>query len=252
MIGPYVTVDPYEFMTFRAEPPSDEHRLGTDTRGRDLLARLVVGIRESVLVGVVAGMLTLLIALVIGGLGGFIGGALDDILNLNSNVFLVIPTLPILIILSLLLEHRSIFLIAGIISLTSWAGTARAMRAQVLSLRRRSFVNLARITGKGNLSILFKEILPNMLGYVFVTFCGTVGVAMIAEAGISLLGLGPSKTVTLGLMLHEALVTGALLAGRWWIFLPPGAMLTLFPAALVIMGSVIDDAFNPKMVRQYE
>ncbi len=252
VIGPYMTPDPYDFVTYRAEPPSEEYRLGTDTLGRDVLARLVVGIRDSILLGAVAGMLSLLIIILTGGLGGFVGGVLDDVLNLNSNVFLVIPTLPILIILSLLLEHRSIFLVAGIISLTSWAGGARAMRAQVLSLKRRRFVDLARITGIGNLSILFKEILPNMLSYVFVSFCGAVGGAMIAEAGISLLGLGPSTTITLGLMLYEALATGALLGGRWWLFLPPGILLTVFPAALVIMGSAIDATFNPKMIEHYE
>lgn len=251
IIAPYFTYDPYDFITYYTTPPSNDHLLGTDTRGRDILARLIVGIRDSITLGAVAAILSLAIALLVGGLGGFIGGAVDESVNLFSNVFLVIPTMPILVILSLLLVQRSIFLVAGIIALTSWAGAARAIRSQILSLRSRKFVDLARITGKSNLGILIKEILPNMLSYIFVLFCGSIGGAMIAEAGISLLGLGPSTTITLGIMFHEAIVTHALLRGSWWIFLPPGIMLTIIPATLLLLGSVIDDVFNPKMVKQY-
>ncbi len=247
VIGPFMTLDPEEYTGDRYEPPSSKHLLGTETFGKDVLAQLVVGIRNSLMVGAIAGMLGLMIALAAGGLGAYIGGAPDEGINTIANIFLVLPSVPVLIVLSVAFKYRSLFIIAGIIAVLGWAGSARSLRSQVLSLKERDFVNLARISGKSNVEIVFKEIFPNMLSYVFTSFCWMFGGAITAEAGISLLGLGPSMAVTLGTMLHYALVNEAQIIGAWWWFLPPGLVLIVFTGTLLMMSSVIDDVFNPKL-----
>ena len=252
VVGPFLTVDPYDYVAKGFQPPSSEFILGADRCGRDNFARLVLGMRNSILVGSIAGTLAVLIALVAGGLGGYTGGILDDVLNGIANIFLVIPAVPILILLSVIVGYRSFLFVAVVISITSWAGQARAIRSQVLSLKRERMVDLARLSGKSNINILFKEIFPNMLSYILILFCGGIGIAMLAESGVSLIGLGPSEGVTLGSLFHEAIVDGALLRGWWWSFIPPGLLLLTFTSTMIIASSTMDEIVNPKMVPRYE
>jgi len=247
VIGPYLTLDPYKRTGGRYEPPSSTHILGTDILGRDVLALLVNGIRNSLMVGFFAGIIGLLIAFVVGGFCAYIGGLTDETINTLTNVFLVLPVIPILIILSASLKSRSLFTVAGFIGLIIWSGAARSLRSQVLSLKERNFVNLARISGKSNANIIFIEIFPNMLSYIFISFCGMFGGAIMAEAGISLIGLGPTTIETLGSMLHWAIMNQAIHIGVWWWFVPPGIVLISFTGALLALGSVIDDVINPKL-----
>ena len=247
VIGPYMTLDPYDYTGRRYEPPSSEHILGTDILGRDVWAGLVVGIRNSLMVGFLAGLIGLLIAFAVGGFSGYIGGVVDETINTITNVFLVLPVIPLLIILSSSLKVRSLLTVAGFIGVIMWAGGARSLRSQVLSLKQRSFVNLARISGKGTANIIFREIFPNMLAYVFISFCGMFGGAVMAEAGISLIGLGPTTIETLGSMLHWSIMNQAIHIGVWWWFVPPGVVLISFTGALLALGSVMDDVLNPKL-----
>jgi len=247
VIGPYLTLDPTKRTGGRYEPPSSAHLLGTDVLGEDVLAQLVTGIRNSLMVGFLAGLMGLAIAFAVGGLSGFIGGTLDETVNTITNVFLVLPIIPILIILSASLAKRSLFTVAGFIGLIIWAGAARSLRSQVMSLKERNFVSLARISGKGTINIILKEIFPNMLSYVFISFCGMFGGAIMAEAGISLIGLGPTEISTLGSMLHWSIMMQAIHIGVWWWFIPPGIVLISFTGALLATGSVIDDVLNPKL-----
>ena len=145
------------------------------------------------------------------------------------------------------IRDRSIFLVAGIIAFTSWAGPARAIRSQVLSLKTREFVNLARLSGKSKIDIVLREIFPNMLSYILITFCEVVGGAMISEAGISMLGLGPTTVTSLGSMLHWSFISQAPSMGAWWWFVPPGVVLVIFVGSLIMVASVIDDVFNPRL-----
>lgn len=247
VIGPLFTMDPREYTGGRYEPPSWDHKLGTDSFCCDVWAQLIYGIRHSLGVGFVAGLIALMIAFVMGGIGAYKGGLADEGFNLFTNVFLTLPVIPILIILSVLFEYRSLYLVAFIIAITMWPGSARAIRSQVLSLKEREFVSLARVSGKGGPRILFGEIFPNMLAYIFISFCGMVGGAIIAEAGISLIGLGPTKITTLGTMLHWAIMNEALYIGAWWWFVPAGLFLILFTGSLIMIGSMIDDVLNPKL-----
>lgn len=250
VIGPFFTMDPKEYTGAQYESPSWNHKLGTDVFGRDIWAQLIHGIRNSLIVGFTAGLIALVIAFVIGGIGAYVGGLIDEILNFTSNVFLVLPIVPILIILSLLVRERSFFLVASIIAVTGWPGTARAIRSQILSLKEREFVDLARISGKSNIEILFTEIFPNMLAYVFIQFCGMVGGAIMSEAGISLIGLGPTTEFTLGSILHWSIACHAITMGIWYWFVPPGLVLIIFAGSLISLGTVIDDVLNPKLAHR--
>lgn len=246
-IGPFFTVNPRKFVGTKYEAPSWEHLLGTDNMGRDVWAQLIHGTRYSLIVGFSAGLIGLAIAFVIGGFSGYLGGMKGEPLNLLANVFLVIPTVPLLIVISSLFKARSLFLVAGIIAIISWPGTSRSLRAQILSLKERDFVNLARISGKSNLEIIVKEIFPNMLSYTFIMFCFMLGGAVMAEAGISLIGLGPSGIVTLGSMLHWSIINYAVGIGVWWWFVPPGILLIMFTGSLFMLSAVIDESLNPKL-----
>jgi peptide/nickel transport system permease protein len=248
IIGPFFTMNPNDYTTgSKFEPPSWNHKLGCDLFGCDVWSRLIYGIRYSLVVGFIAGLIALAIAFMIGGVGAYRGGWVDEGANLFSNVFLTIPVIPVLIVLSVLFGQRSLYLVAAIIAVISWPGAARALRSQVLSLKEREFVDLARVSGKGDSRILFGEIFPNMLAYVFIQFVGMVGSAIVMEAGISLLGLGPTNVVTLGNMLYWAIQNSSVLMGIWWWFIPPGLVIVLFTGSLIMIGSVMDDVLNPKL-----
>ncbi|KXA94952.1 hypothetical protein AKJ65_02985 [candidate division MSBL1 archaeon SCGC-AAA259E19] len=247
ILGPFFTMSPEDYTGGRYESPSLDHKLGTNMFGNDVWAQTIYGIRHSLMVGLAAGLIALIIAFAVGGIGGYGGGLFDETLNLVSNVFLTLPMIPVLIVLSALFKQRSLYLVAFIIAVIAWPGAARAIRSQVLSLKERGFVDLARITGKGDTHILFLEIFPNMLAYIFIQFCTMVGTAIVMEAGISLLGLGPTTVVTLGSMLHWSIMNQAVQMEVWWWFLPPGFIIITFTGSIIMIGSVIDDALNPKL-----
>lgn len=252
IIGPMVTRDPNKKNYKRIfQPPSSEFILGTTTFGEDVFAQLCMGIRNSLIVGVLAGVLGTLIAVLFGALGPYKGGLADDISNFVTNIAIVFPILPLLIILAAILEHRSLFLVGGLIAVTSWPWAARSIRSQVLTLKEREFVNLARMSGMNDRRIVIEEILPNMLAYIMMVFVLLVGGAIIAEAGISMIGLGPYGTITLGQMLYWAIhqtIAPHWWDGWWWFF-PPGLVLTMFLSAVFVMHAGMDEIFNPRLRR---
>jgi peptide/nickel transport system permease protein len=242
MIGPFFVADPLDFVGKMYEPPSWRCPLGTDAYGRDIFAQLVHGIRNTMIVGVIAGAVGLLIAITMGGFSGYIGGLAGESINALANIFLVIPAVPLLIVLSALVKQRSLLLVALFIAIiTSWPGVTRAIRAQVMSLREKEFVNLARITGKRSRQIIFGEIFSNMMSYISLQFCGAFASAILTEAGLSLLGLGPTTVVTLGMMIHWSILNETQMLGIWWWFIPPGLVLTLLSAALYTISSIVDE-----------
>jgi len=249
VIGPFVILNPNEYVGLKYEPPSLNHILGTDVYGRDVFSGLIHGIRNSLYIGLTAGLLAVTIAILLGGWSGFVGGIPGEIINTVANIFVVLPTVPLLLVLSVAFRQRSQFLVAGLIALLGWAGATRSIRSQVLSLKERDYVNLARLSGKSRLLILFTEIFPNMLSYIFISFCAALGGAILAEAGISLLGLGPTTVITLGMILHYAVATQSYAIGVWWWFIPPGLVLVIYTGTLAVMTSTIDSVLNPKMRR---
>jgi peptide/nickel transport system permease protein len=228
--------------------PSSANWLGTDHLGLDMLARLVAGLRSSLYVGFLAGIVATVVGTLIGVYGGYKGGLLDDVLTAFTNLFLVIPQLIILVLLSASLqEGRSRTLIALIIGCTAWTWSARAVRAQASSLRSRDHVNLARINGYGTLGIVILHILPYLLSYIFMVFILQTAIAILLEATISLLGLGPYDSVSLGTILNDAIKSEALLDGAWWAFFPPMILVTVIAFSLYVVNTAMEGVFNPRL-----
>ena len=187
------------------------------------------------------------VGLVVGFLAGWRGGWLDEILQLITNVLVMIPSLVLLIVIGSYLTSRSILFEGSFIGLTTWPWVARAVRAQTFSLRSREYVDLAQLSGKRPLSIIVKEIAPNMASYLFLVVILLFVSSMLIAASYDFLGLGPSQTVSLGYMMNQAANNSALFYHMWWVFIPPGAVLALMVFALLIANVGLDEVFNPKL-----
>jgi peptide/nickel transport system permease protein len=229
-------------------PPSPQHWLGTDHLGLDMVSLLIEGLRASLYVGLLAGTVATIVGTLIGVYGGYKGGLLDDVLTVLTNLFLVIPTLIVLILLSSSMEQgRSLTLIALLIGGTTWTWTARAVRAQASSLRARDHVALARINGYGTLGIVVLHILPYLLSYLFMVFILQTATGILTEASISMLGLGPYDSVSLGRILNEAIRNEALTDGAWWAFMPAAVLVTVIAFSLYIINTAMEGVFNPRL-----
>lgn len=230
-------------------PPSPRHIFGTDTMGRDLFVVFIYSLRQSLIIGIIAGAISVLLGVTIGFIAGYKGGLVDEITRNITDVFLIIPTWPLLVILSAYLERLTIHALAILLAAFSWPGTARGMRSQILSLKERGFVKLARISGESDLEIIFKEILPNVLPYIGVMFGGSVSGAMLAEVGLEIIGLGPADAHTLGLMIYWATFYGAMVKRMWWWLVPPVTSLVAIFIGLQLLNIGLDRLYNPRLRR---
>ena len=254
IIGPALTRDPLAINPYNiAKPPSNDFLLGTGNFGEDELAQLCTGTRNSLMIGAIAGSLAMLIAVLVGGIGPYKGGLVDEIANAFTNVVMVFPMLPLLILLAAIFETRSMLLLATLIGLTSWPWAARCIRSQVLTLKERGFIDVARMSGMKDRKIVVTEIMPNMLAYIIIVFVVSLSIAVLTEAGLSMIGLGPdpSANVTLGSMLYWVMngTQMPLPWDLWWGFIPPGLILTIFLVAVFIMHNGMDEVFNPRLRR---
>ena len=231
------------------DAPSANAWLGTDNFGRDVFTQLMYGTRTSLLIGVVAGAVATLIGLVIGTVAGYRGGLIEEALMAFTNIVITIPSIVILILLSIAIATRSVMIMGVIIGVTSWPWTARAVRAQASSLRTREHVDIARLSGAGTMSLILWEILPYMLSYVVMAFVLQLSSGILQEAALSMLGLGPSGTISLGIMLQWALLWESVRTGAWWAFIPPALILTIIAFSLLLLQSSIDEIFNPRLRR---
>jgi len=228
--------------------PSAEYWLGLDDLGRDYVSLLLRGLRSSLFVGLMAGVIATTIGTLVGLFGGFKGGIIDDILNMVTNLFVVIPSFVVLILISASLsEGRSLTLIAIIIGLTTWPWSARAVRAQSASLKSKDHISLAKLNGDNTLRVLLIHILPYIFSYVFMVFIMQVASGILSESAISMIGLGPVDTVSLGTILNQAKNTGALGDGVWWAFLPSTAVITVVVFALYLLNTSMEGVFNPRL-----
>jgi peptide/nickel transport system permease protein len=250
LIGPLLPGrDPFKVVGGLFNSPSGAHWLGTDNFGHDVLSQLMAGTRTSLIIGVIAGAVATVIGVALGTAAGFKGGLLEEILMGVTNVIISIPAIVILILLSVALSNRSIVTMALIIGVTSWPWLARAVRAQASSLRTREHVDIARLSGAGSVRLIVFEVIPYMLSYISMAFVLQLAGAILAEAGLSLLGLGPANVISLGIMLHWALLWESVRTGAWWAFVPPTIMLTLIAFALFMLQSSLDELFNPRLRR---
>jgi len=229
-------------------PPSSSHLMGTTTAGGDIFSQLIWGSRVSLLVGLFGGTFATAIALLIGMVSGYFEGTwIDDVLSFVTNVALVVPLLPLIITLMAYTDNRSIWFTVFVISITSWAGAARAKRSQIITLRNRDFVTAAKFAGEGTLTIIFREIMPSMIGLVMAGFFGAAVGAVGAEAGLSFLGLGDTSSVSWGTMLYQAQVQGALAQGLWLWLVIPGLTLSILILAFTFINFGIDLIANPHL-----
>ena len=226
--------------------PSLEHPFGTDVLGRDIFAQCLHGAWLSLKIGVIAGSLATLIGVLVGGIGGYFGKLVDEATSTLTNVVMTIPTLALLIVVASFVRVRNEWLVIGLISIVSWAWTARAIRAAVLSLKTREFIDIAKQSALSRMRILIFEVLPNILAYVIMAFAIQVGSAIIAEASLSAIGLGPSDVMSLGIILRWAISFQASTMGVWWWIFPPGALVTLYAFSLLLVKDGLDEVFNPK------
>lgn len=225
--------------------------LGTDNFGRDVLTELVAATAISLRIGFVAGTIATLIGLTLGLLAGYVGGFVDDIIMFITNLFTVIPSFVLLILISFSLgqEQRGAFTIAVVIGFTSWVWTTRAVRAQVISLRNRDHVNLSKLSGHSLIHIILNDILPYIASYVIMALILQISAGILSEAGLSILGLGPKTTEvpTLGLMMNWAMIYQAHILGKWWAYFPVIVVIALIAFSLNLMNTGLDQVFNPAL-----
>jgi peptide/nickel transport system permease protein len=242
------THDPTAYSLFDAKKgPSLHHFFGTTDQGTDIFSQVVWGTRTSLFLGAAAAALATLLAATLGVLGAYCGGWVDDLVNFATNVFLVIPTIPLLVVVSAYLKSRGSTSMILILAFTLWAFEARVLRAQALSLRNRDFILAAKVAGESTWRIIFFELMPNMISRIAAAFVLVFYVSILTEAGLEFLGLGNMTASSWGVTLYWAQVNSSVLQGEWWTFLFPGLALALTVAALVFILAGLDEVSNPRL-----
>lgn len=229
------------------QPPSGDHLLGTTRLGYDVFTRLLYGARVSLAVGFGAGLLITVIGTVLGIIAGYKGGVVDEIITFFTNMILVIPNLPLLLVLAAFIGQASPLVIAIILGFTSWAWGVRVTRSETLSIRQRDFVKSAEMLGEPQWRIMAFEIFPNLVSIVGINFIGSVIFAVITEATLEFLGLGDPNTVSWGIMLYNAQNSSALSVGAWWDLLTPCIALAVLGLGLALINFAIDEIANPRL-----
>lgn len=228
------------------KPPSVAHWLGTDELGRDVFRATIEGARLSLLIGLVATAISILVGATVGIAAGYRGGTLDSFLMRITDFFLVLPALPLIIVLAALFGQSTVVLVL-VIGLTSWPSTARIVRSQVLSLRERQFITRVRSLGATDFRIVRYHILSNVLPLIFANTVLVIAGSILAEATLAFLGLGDPVHVSWGTMLHFAFDSGATGRGAWWYVLPPGIGIVLVVLGFVLAGHTLDRILNPRL-----
>jgi peptide/nickel transport system permease protein len=245
------TVNQTDYVNISEVPNVRLLPLGTDNFGRDVLTELVKATVVSLEIGLIAGAVATLIGLTLGLLGGYIGGIVDDIIMFITNLFTVIPSIVLLILISYSIgqDKRGAVTIAIVIGFTAWVWTARAVRSQVISLRNRDHVNLSKLSGHSIIHIILNDILPYIASYVVMALILQISSAILAEASLSILGLGPRTTdvPTLGLMMNWAMIYQAEILGKWWAYFPVLLVIALITFSMNLMNTGLDQVFNPAL-----
>ncbi|MFY9307010.1 MAG: ABC transporter permease [Bacillota bacterium] len=249
LVGPMLT--PYDYEEYAGmpyDPPSPNHWFGTTIMGRDVFTLTVYGLRSTLLVGFIAGTIATVVGCIIGFLAGYYGGSwFDEILMMITNIFVVIPQLALLIIISAFLKVRGIIVMSVIVSATAWPWTARAVRSQTLSLKNQEYVSLSRISALSVARILREDIASNMFSYVFMVFILQFNGTMLSTVQLEFLGLGPTRGVSLGLVMQDAVNWNAIQLGMWWWAIIPGLIITVMITSLYLVNTGLDAAFNPRL-----
>ena len=250
LIGPLFARHPalaYGGKLSLAPTTKDGYWFGTTLLGQDVFAQFVTGLRLAFTVGALGGGIAACVGMLVGFTAGYRGGVVDEVLNMITNIVLVIPTFALLLVIAAYLKVRGIMTESIFIGLTSWPWAARAIRAQTFSLVCRDFVDMARLSGRRTGRIIFLEIAPNMSSYLFMMFILLFGGAILIAATLDFIGLGPSNTISLGMMMQLSVQNAALQLHLWWWFLPPGLAIMALVGSLYVMNVGLDEVFNPKL-----
>jgi peptide/nickel transport system permease protein len=232
------------------QPPSADLPLGSDDQGRDLLAVLVAGLPLTLWVGFVAGSVGLGIGIILGFVAGYRGGTVDAIIRIVVDTILTVPGLLVLIIIADSIKGViSINLMALVVASLAWMFPTRTIRAQVLSLRARAYVQVARLSGMGTIEIILRELVPNLLPYLAASFVSAVASAVLASIGLEALGLGPQNDPTLGMTIYWAINFNAMLRGLWWWWIMPIAVIVILFMGLFLVSTGLDEIANPRRRR---
>lgn len=250
IIGPWLVGDPNATGGRASVGPSGAHLLGTTSVGQDVLTQLVVGTRGSLVIATLAAVIAITVATAIGVTSAVLGGLADELLSLFTNVMLVIPTLPLVVVAAGYAKNSGSVVVAIVIAATGWSWGARVLRSQALSLRRRDFVMAARASGEGTFRIVAFEVLPHMLPLIAAQFLGIVLFAIMTQAGLAFLGLGGVNNWSWGTMLYWANNAQAFQLGQWWWYVPPGLCIALFGTALVLLNNALDQLFDNRAVER--
>lgn len=231
-----------------AQGPSLEHPMGTTMFGRDVFTQTLFGLRATFIVGFLGGLTATFIGIAVGFLAGYNGGTnLDEVLMMLANILLVIPIIAVLIIIASYLEVRGVVMEALIVGLFNWPWAARAVRSQALSLRNNEFVDLSRISCLPSRRIIWEDIAMNMFSYVFMVFILQFTGCVLAAVTLDFLGLGPTRGISLGVVMQNAVNWGAINLGMWWWSILPGLILTLLILSFYLINTGLDEIFNPRL-----
>src|SRR5438105_3948185 len=249
LIAPLISVkNPTDFNLLAAkQAPSWHHLFGTTDQGSDVFSQVVLGARRSLILGAAAALLATALASVLGILAAYSGGIVDEVINFLTNIFLVVPTIPLLIVVSSYLKSRGLTTMILVLGLTLWAFEARVLRGQALTLRSRDFVQAAKVAGESTWRIVFGELMPNMISRIAAAFVLVFYIALLVDAGLEFLGLGDTTHVSWGMTLYWAQTNSTVLQGEWWPFLFPGLALVLTVVGLVFLLAGIDEISNPRL-----
>ncbi len=227
--------------------PSWDHPLGTESSGRDMLAVLLVGAPRSLMIGLIAAGIGMFVGIVLGFTAGFVGGWVDTVIRTIADAFVTIPALAVLIVISAFVALNNIVYMALLLALFAWPQPTRLIRSQVLSMRERGYVQMATLSGVGVFSIMFFEMMPNLLPYLAASFTGNVSGAILAATGLEVLGLGPTRLPTLGITIFYAIRAAAILRGMWWWWGVPIVALIVIFSGLFLMTIGLDEIANPRL-----
>jgi len=249
VIAPLISVaHPNDFNLLAAkQAPSWHHLFGTTDQGSDIFSQVVLGARRSLLLGALAGGIATLLAAVLGITAAYMGGIADELINLLTNVFLTIPPIPLLVVISSYLKARGLITMAIVIAAVLWAFEARILRGQALSLKNRDFVLAAKTSGESTTRIVFSELMPNMVARIAAAFVLVFYISLLVDAGLEFLGLGDMSATSWGVTIYWAQVNSTVLQGEWWPFVFPSLALAVTVLGLVLVLTGIDEMSNPRL-----
>jgi peptide/nickel transport system permease protein len=230
--------------------PSAEHPFGTDVAGRDLFAVMIAGTPLTIRIGLIAGLIGVIVGTILGFVAAYYGGVVDTVIRGFTDIMLTVPGFLVLLLIAVQVQSSlSVNQMALVVALLAWCGPTRTIRSQVLTMRERPYVEVARLSGESGPEIIFKEMLPNLLPYLAAALVGAVSAAVLASIGLEALGLGPFESPTLGMTFYFIIFNSALLLGMWWWFIPPVVIIIILFIGLFNLSVGLDEWANPRLRR---